>query len=85
MNDPVKEKVINLVTHLKTASHLLGLVIMSMVWDYVYELWPPAVLLFVPKMTYEYGEPRWNDIDRVIPKNLEKILFQFHFVQHKSQ
>jgi hypothetical protein len=37
---------------------------MSMGWDYVSELRPPAGLLSIPQMTYEYGEPRWNDIDR---------------------
>jgi hypothetical protein len=33
-------------------------------------------------MIYEYGEPRWNDIDRGKPK--EKTLSQFQFVHHKS-
>jgi hypothetical protein len=31
----------------------------------------------------EYGEPRWNYIDRGKPKNSEKILLQCHFVHHK--
>jgi hypothetical protein len=44
-------------------------------------------LLFVPQVLYEYGqcgEPQWNDIDRVKPKNSEKNLTQFHFVHQKS-
>jgi hypothetical protein len=32
---------------------------------------------------YEFGERRWNDIDRGKPKNSEKNLSQCHFV-HKS-
>jgi hypothetical protein len=34
---------------------------MSMGWDYASELQPPAVLLFIPHMMYEYGEKLWND------------------------
>jgi hypothetical protein len=30
-------------------------------------------VLFIPQMIYEYGKPRWNDADRVKPKNSEKI------------
>jgi hypothetical protein len=33
---------------------------------------------------YEFGERRWNDIDRGKPKNSEKNLSQCHFVNHKS-
>jgi hypothetical protein len=33
---------------------------------------------------YEFGERRWNDIDRGKPKNSEKNLSQCHFVHHKS-
>jgi hypothetical protein len=33
---------------------------------------------------YEFGERRWNDIDRRKPKNSEKNLSQCHFVHHKS-
>jgi hypothetical protein len=33
---------------------------------------------------YEFGEPRWNDIDRRKPKNSENNLSQCHFVHHKS-
>jgi hypothetical protein len=36
--------------------------------------------LFIPQI-YEYGE-RWNDIDRGMPKNLEKNLSQCHFVHY---
>jgi hypothetical protein len=35
-------------------------------------------------MIYEYGEQRWNDIDRGKPKNWEKNLSQCYFVHHKS-
>jgi hypothetical protein len=34
--------------------------------------------------TYEFGDRRWNDIDRGKPKNSEKNLSQCHFVHHKS-
>jgi hypothetical protein len=40
------------------------MMMMSMGWDYVSELRPPTGLLFVPQVIYEYGEPRWNEIDR---------------------
>jgi hypothetical protein len=33
-----------------------------MKWDYVSELLPPVVLLFIPKVIYEHGEQCWNDI-----------------------
>jgi hypothetical protein len=33
---------------------------------------------------YEFGERRWNDIDRGKPKNSEKNLSLCHFVHHKS-
>jgi hypothetical protein len=56
---------------------------MSMVLDYVSELRPPTGLLSIPQVMYEHGEPRWNDIDRRKPKNLEKSLSQCHFVHHK--
>jgi hypothetical protein len=29
------------------------------------------------------AEPQWNDIDKVKPKNLGKILSQCHFVHRK--
>jgi hypothetical protein len=41
-------------------------------------------ILFIPHMIYEYGERRWNDIDRGNPKNSEKILSQCHVVHHRS-
>jgi hypothetical protein len=47
--------------------------------------------LFIPQIIHEYGERRWNDIDRgkpeelgENPKNSEKTLSQCHFVHHKS-
>jgi hypothetical protein len=35
-------------------------------------------------MIYMSGEPQWNDIDRIKAKNMEKSLFLFHFVPHRS-
>jgi hypothetical protein len=35
-------------------------------------------------MTYERGEPSWNDMDRGEPKNFEENLSQCYFVHHKS-
>jgi hypothetical protein len=32
--------------------------------EYVSELLPLTDIVFIPQMVYEYGEPRWNDIDR---------------------
>jgi hypothetical protein len=37
---------------------------MLMGWDYVSELRPLTGLFFIPRAT-EYGERRWNDIDRL--------------------
>jgi hypothetical protein len=54
------------------------LLFMSIWWDNVSELRPLASLLFIPQMIYEYGEPRWNYVDRGKPKNLE-----CHFVHHR--
>jgi hypothetical protein len=34
--------------------------------------------------TYEYGQPRWNNINKESPKNLERNLSHCHFVHHKS-
>jgi hypothetical protein len=36
------------------------------------------------QMIYEYGEPRWSDIDRRKPKISEKSLSQLLFVHHKT-
>jgi hypothetical protein len=63
----------------------LNMFLISMRWDYVSELWPPTGLLFAPHTIYEYGELRWNDIDRRDPKNSEKTLSQCHSVHHKSK
>jgi hypothetical protein len=41
-------------------------------WDDVSELRPPAGLLFIPNIIYEYGEPLWNDIDRKILRTSRK-------------
>jgi hypothetical protein len=37
------------------------LLFMSMGRDYVSELWPQTVLLFISQAIYEYGERRWNE------------------------
>jgi hypothetical protein len=47
--------------------------------DCVSELLPLTDILLIPQMIYEYGERRWNDIDRGKPKNSEKNLPQCHF------
>jgi hypothetical protein len=39
------------------------MMLMSMGWDYVSELWPPTGLLFNPQVIYEDWEPLWNDIE----------------------
>jgi hypothetical protein len=41
---------------------------------YVYELRPPAGLLFILQIIglYKHAEPRCNDIDKENPKNSEK-------------
>jgi hypothetical protein len=57
---------------------------MSMARDYVSELRPPTGLLFIPKMIYEYGQPRWNDIDRRKQKTSDKDLSHYHLALHKS-
>jgi hypothetical protein len=56
---------------------------MSMRRDYVSELRPPTSLLFIPHVIHEYGEPRWNDIERVKSRNSKKNLSQCHFAHHK--
>jgi hypothetical protein len=47
---------------------------MSMGCDFVSELWPQMGQLFIPQVIYEYGEPRWNDIDREKTEELETKL-----------
>jgi hypothetical protein len=49
---------------------------MTNVWDYVSELRPPTGLMFITHMTYEKGEPRWNDTDRGEAKESEEDLSQ---------
>jgi hypothetical protein len=49
----------------------------------VFEFRPPTGLLFISQMIYEYGEPRWNDIDRKKPKNSENNPLQCQFVHSK--
>jgi hypothetical protein len=63
---------------------LLFLLFMLVASDYVSELRPTTVLLFIHQVIYEHGEPWWNDIDRGKPKNSKKKLSQCHFVHHKS-
>jgi hypothetical protein len=35
-------------------------------------------LLFILQMTYEYGEPWWNDMDRGQQKNSDTNPFQYY-------
>jgi hypothetical protein len=35
-------------------------------------------------MIYEYGQPWWNDTDRIKPRCSERNAAQYHFVHHKS-
>jgi hypothetical protein len=51
--------------------------------DYISELLPLTVILFIPYMI-RVGERRWNDTDRGKPKNSEKNLPQCHSVHHES-
>jgi hypothetical protein len=51
---------------------IVSMFFMSMEWDFVCELRPPAGLLFIPQMILDHGELRWNDIDRERPKYSEK-------------
>jgi hypothetical protein len=30
----------------------------------VSELWPLTCLLFIPRVAYDYGKPRWHYVDR---------------------
>jgi hypothetical protein len=57
--------------------------LISIGWDYVSELLPLTDMLLIPRW-YEFGEGRWNDIDRRKQKNSEKNLSQCHFFHHKS-
>jgi hypothetical protein len=41
-------------------------------------------LLFIPQVIYKYGEPWWNNTDRVKPMSFERNLSQYLFVHHKS-
>jgi hypothetical protein len=66
-----------------STQQFMFLLFMSMGRDYISELQPLTGLLFIPQI-YEYGEPRWNDINRVKPKTLDKNLSQCHFVHYKS-
>jgi hypothetical protein len=52
--------------------------------DYVSELLPLTDILFNLQTIYEYGEQRWNDIDREKLKNSEGNLSQCHFVHNRS-
>jgi hypothetical protein len=58
--------------------------IISMGSDYISELWPPAGLLFIPQVIYEYGVPWWNGIDGKT-EELGKNLSQCHCVHYKSR
>jgi hypothetical protein len=43
---------------------MIIIIIMLIGWDYTSELPPPTCLLFIPQVTYEHGEPWWDDINR---------------------
>jgi hypothetical protein len=58
---------------------------MSMECDYVPELQTPTGILFDLQVIYEYVQPRWNDTDRVKPKNSERNLSQKYFAHHTSR
>jgi hypothetical protein len=51
-------------TFTHTYIHTYVMIIMSMGCDCVSELRPPAGLLLILQVIYEYREPWWNDIDR---------------------
>jgi hypothetical protein len=66
--------------HLETVANLVhDLLFLWMGSKYVSELRP----LFIPQVMNEYGEPRWNDIDRGKPKNFEKNPVPVALVHHK--
>jgi hypothetical protein len=50
----------------------------------VYELRPPTGLFFILQVIRDCGEPRWNDIDGIKPKNSENKLSHWQFIHHKS-
>jgi hypothetical protein len=52
--------------------------------DYVSELQPPTDIYFMFQMIYEYGEQRWNAVDRGKVRNSEKDLSQCHFAYQIS-
>jgi hypothetical protein len=35
-----------------------------------------------PQVIYEYGESRWNGVDRILPKKSKKNLYHCRFVHH---
>jgi hypothetical protein len=51
-------------------------IIMSTGRDCVSELRPRTGLLFILQVTYEHGEPWWDDTDRIKPKNSQIKLIQ---------
>jgi hypothetical protein len=77
----VNTKPMSFVLHKEGCVHGLSMSV-SMGWDDGCELRPLTCSLFIPQVIYEYGRPRWNDIDRLKPKNSEKNLSQYHFVHH---
>jgi hypothetical protein len=44
------------------------------------EMRPPANLLIISQVIYEYGEPWWNDTDRRIQKYSEKTTVPMHIL-----
>jgi hypothetical protein len=51
---------------------LLLLMLVSMEWGWVSEQQPIPGLLFIPQVTYECGEPRWNDTNRETEERWER-------------
>jgi hypothetical protein len=70
-------------THPMRTWNLTFMLFMSMGWNYVSEVRPPACLLFIPQVIYEYAEPWWNDIGKET-NELVQNPSQSHFIRLKS-
>jgi hypothetical protein len=63
---------------------MIMLLFMSMAWDCVSELWSQSGLLVILQTIHKYGEPKWNDTDRVNPKKSKNDLSHSQCVHFKS-